>query len=207
MDRQEFLAALKHLLGIEPDDHTRDAELLAYIEIALEITEEYLGRELDAKDHHEKVFDHCGDLVVRNWPINSVASLQLGGTNYGGSNFQWSAKRNVLFYIVSYRHQRIAGDYVQISYNAGYSDDIPQWLLMAVSYIAAAYENIQGKGGISVTPGSGEVKEFSIPGVYSEKYDVGSSSSGGISTSVNDIGIMPEEARSLLSMYRDKRVG
>lgn len=207
MDRDKFLAQLKFLLGIDPDDTSRDAELLAYVEIALGITEEYLGRELDAKDHSEKIFDHCGDLVVRNWPINAVYSLQAGGTNYSGANFQWSAKRNVLMYIVSYRHQRIAGDYVQVSYNAGYSDDIPQWLLMSVSYIAAAYENLQGKGGISVTPGTGEVKEFSIPGVYSEKYDIGSSSSGGIDFGSDAVGIMPEEARSLLSMYRDRRVG
>jgi hypothetical protein len=206
MDRNIFLTQLKFLLGIDPTDTSRDAELLTYIEIAIGVTEEYLGRELDAKDHNEKVFDHCGDLVVRNWPINSVASLRTGGTNYGASNLKWSAKRNVLMYIVGYRHQRIAGDYIEISYNAGYSDVIPQWLLTAVSYIAAAYENIQGKGGISTTPGSGEVKQFSIPGVYSETYDVGSTSSGGISAAAGDVGFMPEEARSLLAMYRDKRV-
>lgn len=205
MDRQEFLAALKHLLGIDPGDTTRDLELLAYIEIALDIAEEYLGRKLDKQDHEEKIFDQCGDLVVRHWPVNEVYGIRLGGTNYAGGSIQWSAYRNVLKYIVGYRHVRIAGDFVVVNYNAGYTK-APQWLITAVAYIAAAYENLQGKGGISVTPGSGEVKKWSIPGVYSEEYDVGTTSSGGLDIATGDVGFMPEEARSLLQMYRDKRV-
>jgi len=206
MDREAFLASLKHLLGVDPDDTSRDAELLAYIEIAIEICEEYLGRDLDATDHSEQIFDHSGDLIVRNWPINSVAGIQAGGINYGGAALRWSSRRNVLKYISGNRHSPICGDYIIVNYNAGYSDNIPQWLLTSVSYIAATYENLRGKGGISVTPGSGEVKKFSIPGVYSEEYDVGSSSSGGFDTSSGNVGFMPDEAKTLLNMYRDIRV-
>jgi hypothetical protein len=203
MDRSVFLAELKRFL--EEEDGARNVELDGYIDSAIEICEEYLGRALDAAEHTEELYGISGDIVPRNWPVISVDLVKFNNAEQTASDFKYSKAANVIMHIVGYQHRPICTDSLFITYNAGYDGpDIPQWVLTSVTYIAAAMENMAGQGADVSVEGSGDVKKFSIPGVYSEELDVGSSSYGGVDS--GDVGIIPDAARSMLDIYRDKRI-
>jgi hypothetical protein len=211
MDPTKFLEQLKFLLGIDPTDTSQDAELTKYIEIALATIEDYLGRALSRQAHAEEIFDSPMEtIIVRNWPIVSVESIEVDNVVQDISNFSWTAKRSIIFWTAESRQKfyrnavarfRFATA-IKINYTAGYTDDdIPQWLTTAVCFTAAAYANLEGRG----VTGAGAVKKFSIPGVYSEEYETGTSITG--ASEANGVGFIPPTAQTILNMYRDKRVG
>lgn len=208
MDRSVLLDSLKVFLGI--DDNSQDAELSLLVEDAIQMCDEYLGRQLDLGSWLEEFPGLSDGIVVRNWPITELVSIEdSSGNPLDLDDVYWTPRRNVIRFVPKSgsRHTSSAWSCpapIVVNYSAGYTGtDIPMWVKTCVNYIAAALYNLQGTGASVTTGSTGETKSMTIPGVYKVDYDTSDSTSGGAGDSA--FGIIPEVAVQQLNFYRDKR--
>jgi hypothetical protein len=143
------LAKVKAWLGIDPGLTTQDVILNDLIAACSAAIESYLNRTLLATDHVEW-YDGTGSnvLVLKNWPVNSVASVSYEGVEYSINSptdfrtrgIRWGKDMIVGSGVVFPKGKMV----MRVQYNAGYSevpDDIEQ---ICTELVALSFKNGRG---------------------------------------------------------------
>lgn len=201
------IEALRVRAGLDPTDDTKDAQLIMAADTTLSIVETYLDRKLEYMDDSE-TFYYQEPLLVRRWPMEqgSVTTIFLLDNDieepFTISNRMIDYEKGIIY---GQRYD-VPNRVVIVEYTGGF-DPIPNdllWSLWAVfdAYWAATPGWASSSGG--VITGSGEVKKVSLVGIGSVDFDVGTSSAGGDSSSLNadPWGLIPAEIISIIDRYR-----
>jgi hypothetical protein len=187
-----MLEQLKRLLGIT--DNTQDALLTELLIEAQEYVEEFLQRKLDLADYEDYIEPGCAStLVVRNFPLESVASIEtLDGFAY--TEFKLVKPSGEIRSNIGFN-----GDLV-INYRGGYAD-LPAWAKKAIVETAANLFASNGSGSSGVAIGA--VKSEEIVGVAKVTYETGSSSSSSNNNS-GGFGSIPGYVIDTLEPHRNR---
>jgi len=198
-----LLELFKLYLGIDPLDLTRDAELTAYLERAIELIDDYLDRELLEATHTDKIEGPKDFIKVRNHPIKTgtVTRIEIDGNTEDLAEYRIYDKEGLVKKISGTCLVSFTGCWVEIDYTGGY-DPLPGWAQEAIVQTALAFLTFTEAGGQSTTTAGG-VKKESIPGIYTVEFDSSSSSDTGASSdfAINNI---PSSVQMLLEKHKDK---
>ena len=174
------LDALKLRIGIPSGDTTNDVELTNYINEVSEFIESYVGRNLKAQAYTGELYQPSDEqeLLLDNWPINSVTTLELG---YIDNDGVFQVVRDDITYFIhrkkyslvrpygwliegGYSYNQNYGRYlsrvefpsysIRVAYNAGYSTVPSDIEGLAKDIIADLY--------IAKTTGSQGLKQYKI---------------------------------------------
>lgn len=202
------IETLRERIGLEPDDTSRDADLLLALDTALSHVEVYLDRKLALSDEEETFHHQRGEILLRRYPIASTSAISF--TGYDGSNLTLNSQ---LYVDIDYEKGIVYNitprgiDYVKVAYTGGY-DNMPDalyWAIMAV--FDAVWAGTPGFGGSTgAIVAEGDVKKISLVGIGTVELDTGSSASGGSGSggglAASPWGLIPATVISILDLYR-----
>ena len=194
------------LTGGVDEDHSRDAELQAYLDLAIGYIDDYMNRQMLAGDHLDIYQEpkQFSSLILKNWPINSVASITSKGVVQNLADYKiYDTLGKIILFTPEYIQMPVDGTYVEIAYNAGYAPGTePSWLIQAIAMTAASIYGSKGGGG-SVTAGT--IKSESITGVYSVSYFSPNEQTQTASVSVG-FGIIPDSVTAVLDAHKNRLI-
>jgi len=195
------------LAGGVDGDASRDAELQAYIDVAVSYIDSYMNRTMLAADHLDIMQEpkQFSSFITKNWPINTVASITSKGVVQTLTDYKiYNSLGKIILFTPEYIQMPIDGTYVEVQYNAGYlPGQEPAWLIEAIAMTAASISSKKGTGGTSVAAGS--VKSESITGVYSVSYFSASEQNTTASVSLG-YGIIPDSVMVLLDAHKNRLI-
>lgn len=157
-----ILELTKQIIGMDPNDFTRDAELSMYITAAAQSAESYIDNKIAAQLVVEKYARSKSPVDLRYYPATDITEVMIDGQDrtddfeiFESEGLVWTANGRC------YSKQNLCFDQMTIAYTAGY-DPIPTNLGYVIALTASNFE------AGSVT--SGAVESESIVGVGTIKY-------------------------------------
>ena len=194
------------LTGGVDEDHSRDAELQAYLDLAIGYIDDYMNRQMLAGDHLDIIQEpkQFSSIITKNWPINSVAYIASKGVMQTLTDYKiYNSLGKIILFTPEYIQMPIDGTFVEVQYNAGYAPGTePAWLIQAIAMTAASIYGSKGGGG-SVTAGT--IKSESITGVYSVSYFSPNEQTQTASVSVG-FGIIPDSVTAVLDAHKNRLI-
>jgi len=200
-------AALALTGGVDGDS-SRDAELQEYLNLAVCYINSYMNRVLQAADHLDIYQEpkQFPALILKNWPINSVASITSKGILQNLADFKIYDTLGKIIQFQNYIQMPVDGTYVEIAYNAGYAPgNEPCWLVEAIAMTAANISSKKGGGGSAA---AGTIRSESITGVYSVSYFSPSelSQTASASPTSSGFGVIPTATILVLDAYKNRLI-
>lgn len=158
------LADIKEFLGYDEDDETYDAAILVYMDAGLAMLRELTGRQLTRAWYRDTLAAMPDRLYLREYPVGSIISVQLGGVDVATSDYQAFMNSGYIqfknFYFPRFSMQ-IPGRFMTVDYVGGYETLPGNYLLALYSGIQAAVTQRN-----QISNYGGAVKRISV-------YDVG----------------------------------
>lgn len=201
------IEAARERIGLPAADTSRDKVLHSVMSASIILVEAYLDRKITLGVEQE-MFRHPGrSVVLRRWPVEEVRAV----TDADGVAVHGPVVLDAVNGVLSMRHshQRFP-EVTVVAYCGGwpacdFPADLGEALWATFDAVWAATPGAgaaAGSGGL--VQGTGEMKSFSIPGVFSATYDVGATAVGGGSgDKVSGLpwGLVPGVATALLERY------